>query len=166
MISLAQGGIAAAQYAGIKAGEKSQDRGVPGPFEEQDSRCDSLETWSPKVEEVRLKNGAIETRQWRIVDQEGPHWMFTRSMTAPQDGWEAKPGIDKLNFSPPLESQLKEDEPTFLAYAPNDADNVADSQAMTTMTEAFGPAVGTFQWRDKTYGFALAEKLPCFKTRK
>src|SRR5262249_20730970 len=48
----------------------------------------------------------------------------------------------------------------------NDADNVADSQAMTTMTEAFGPAVGTFQWRDKTYGFALAEKLPCFKTRK
>src|SRR5215470_15401450 len=69
MISLAQGGIAAAQYAGIKAGEKSQDRGVPGPFEEQDSRCDSLETWSPKVEEVRLKNGAIETRQWRIVDQ-------------------------------------------------------------------------------------------------
>jgi hypothetical protein len=37
---------------------------------------------------------------------------------------------------------------------------------MTVVTEAFGPAVGTFQWRGRIYGFTLVKELPCFKPLK
>jgi hypothetical protein len=165
--SVASGGLAVGEYAGIKAGEKAHDLHVPGPPDEQQQRCDELAADPPGVEEVRNHDGVIESREWRMVPGEGaPKWQMIAETGADKDGWAPKPGISKLGFKPPLSTLLDGDEPQFLAYAPSTVETVADSRRMTVVTEAFGPAVGTFQWRGRSYGFALVKVLPCFKQLK
>ncbi len=162
--TLAQGGVAVAGYSAIKAGEAKADRHTPGAIDDQEERCDALIGAAPGVEEVRKrKDDTIESRQWRLIDPGNPHWMIVRGKNAPVDAWEARSRtISRLNFSPPLSDQLDYKKSAFLAYAPNDLDNIDDSRQMTSVTEAFGPPTGTFQWRGKTYGYVLVPQLPCF----
>jgi len=165
--TIVQGGVAAAGYSAIRAGEKSADKHTPGSLDDQEERCEALVGSAPDVEEVRKnKYDIIEVRQWRLVDPSNPHWMIVQGKQAPADGWEPKPRINKLGFSPPLADQLDYGESQFLAYAPNNLDSIEDSRAMTSVTEAFGQPVGTFQWRGKTYGYTLVPQLPCFPVRK
>jgi hypothetical protein len=165
---VAQGGIAAASMAGMKAGERSADRHTPGTLEDQEDRCDALVGKTPGVEEVRKnKQDLIESRQWHLVNAKDPHWMIVRTESGPGgDGWEPKPGIYKLQFDPPLLDQLDYKKSQFLAYAPSTVQTIDDSRAMTSVTEAFGNPTGTFQWRGKTYGYVLVSQLPCFPAEK
>jgi hypothetical protein len=164
MASVASGGLAVGEMAGIKASEKATDRHVPGPRDEQDQRCDELAADPPGVEEVRDHSGVIESRQWMLVPgQTAPRWEMITEKGADAKGWAPKPNIANLAFNPPLKSLLEQDEPQFLAYAPFTVETVADSRNMNTVRQAFGPAVGTFQWRGRRYGFALVKQLPCFK---
>jgi hypothetical protein len=162
--SVASGGLAVGEMAGIKAGEKATDRHVPGPRDEQEQRCEELAADPPGVEEVRYHSGVIESRQWKLVAGEtAPKWEMITEKGADAVGWAPKPNISHLDFKPQLNTLLEEDEPQFLAYAPFTVETVADSRMMNTVREAFGPAVGTFQWRGRQYGFALVKQLPCFK---
>ncbi len=165
---LAQGGVAAVGYTAIEAGEHKADKHTPGSIDDQEERCDALVGSSPGVEEVRKdKDDTIETRQWRLVDASNPRWTIVRSKNGPEDAWEPKPGIiTHLKFKPPLSDQLDYKKSQFLAYAPNDLENIDDSRAMTSITEAFGAPVGSFQWRGKTYGYVLVPQLPCFPAEK
>ena len=162
-----QGGAAAAGYAGIQIGEKSADRHTPGSLEDQEERCDALVGAPPDIEEVRKnKDDVIEARQWRLVNPAQPRWMIVRTRTGPVDGWEPKPRIGRLQFSPPLLEQLDYKKTRFIAYAPNNLDSVDNSRAMTSITEAFGEPAGTFQWRGTTYGYTMVSQLPCFPAEK
>jgi hypothetical protein len=158
---------AAAGYAGIQMGEKNADRHTPGSLEDQPERCDALVGAAPQIEEVRKnKEDVIEARQWRLVNPENPRWMIVTTKTGPVDGWEPKPRISKLQFSPPLIDQLDYEKTQFIAYAPNNLDSVDNSRAMTSITEAFGEPAGTFQWHGTTYGYTMVPRLPCFPTQK
>jgi hypothetical protein len=162
-----QNGAGAAEIAGVQIGEKNADRHTPGPLEDQQERCDALVGAPPQIEEVRKnKQDVIEARQWRLVNPEKPRWMIVPSKTGPADGWEPKPRISNLQFSPPLIDQLDYDKTQFIAYAPNNLDSVDNSRAMTSVTEAFGEPAGTFQWRGTTYGYTMVPRLPCFPTEK
>ncbi len=164
LASVASGGLAVGEMAGIKASERATDRHVPGPRDEQDERCDELAADPPGVEELRDHSGVIESRQWMLVPGETtPRWEMITEKGADPKGWAPKPNIAHLAFNPPLKSLLEADEPQFLAYAPFTVETVADSRKMNTLRQAFGPAVGTLQWRGKRYGFALVKQLPCFK---
>lgn len=162
-----QNGAGAAEIAGVQIGEKNADRHTPGPLEDQQERCDALVGAAPQIEEVRKnKQDVIEARQWRLVNPEKPRWMIVPSKTGPADGWEPKPRISKLQFSPPLIDQLDYEKTQFIAYAPNNLDSVDNSRAMTSVTEAFGEPAGTFQWHGTTYGYTMVPRLPCFPTEK
>jgi hypothetical protein len=162
-----QNGAGAAEIAGVQIGEKNADRHTPGPLEDQQERCDALVGAPPEIEEIRKnKEDVIEARQWRLVNPEKPRWMIVPSKTGPADGWEPKPRISKLQFSPPLIDQLDYDKTQFIAYAPNNLDSVDNSRAMTSVTEAFGEPAGTFQWRGTTYGYTMVPRLPCFPAEK
>ena len=162
-----QNGAGAAEIAGVQIGEKNADRHTPGPLEDQQERCDALVGAPPEIEEVRKnKQDVIEARQWRLVNPQKPRWMIVPSKTGPADGWEPKPRISKLQFSPPLSEQLDYQKTQFIAYAPNNLDSVENSRAMTSITEAFGEPAGTFQWRGATYGYTMVPRLPCFPTEK
>jgi hypothetical protein len=157
-----------AQVIGSQVAMKSDNGGVSK--EENADACDQLLRVQIGVEEVRKnKAGLIESRQFKIAETSGdPIWIVVRTQTenTSAEAWQPKPGITKLMFNPPLYTMLKPDEPQFLAYAPADVVNVSDSEQFDSMTSAFGSAVGTFKWRDRSYSYALVKELPCFKPEK
>lgn len=162
--SVAGGGLAVGELAGIKASERAGDRHVPGPRDEQGERCDALAADPPGVEEVRNRNGLIESREWKLVPgKSAPRWEMITEPGADAYGWAPKPHIARLGFTPPLASLLHDAEPRFLAYAPFTVETIADSQKMNVVRETFGPADGTFMWRGRQYGFTIVKDLPCFK---
>lgn len=157
-----------AQVIGSQVAMKSDNGGVSK--EENADACDQLLRVQIGVEEVRKnKDGVIESRQWKIAETSGdPIWIVVRTQTenSPKNAWQPKPGITKLMFSPPLYTMLKPDEPQFLAYAPSNVVNVSDSEQFDSMTSAFGSALGTFTWRERSYSYVLVKELPCFKPEK
>jgi hypothetical protein len=163
----AQGGVTLAGYGAIQAGQSRADKHTPGSLDDQEERCDALVGATPGVEEVRkTKQDVIEARQLRLVNAEKPRWMIVAAKNGDELGWEPKPGITKLKFSPPLDEQLDYQKSQFIAYAPNDLDNIDDSRMMTSVTDAFGEPSGTFQWHGKTYGYTMVPRLPCFPFQK
>ena len=163
----AQGVVAVAGYSAIQVGEHKADKHTPGALDDQEERCDALVGATPGVEEVRkTKEDVVEARQWKLIDPGKPHWVIVRTKTATEDGWEPKPHITKLEFAPPLAEQLDYKKSQFIAYAPNNLDDIEDSRGMTSVTEAFGEPFGTFQWHGKTYGYTMVAQLPCFPVEK
>lgn len=163
----AQGVVAVAGYSAIQVGQSKADKHTPGPLDDQEERCEALVGTPPGVEEVRkTKQDVIEARQWKLVDPAKPHWVIVRTRTGPEDAWEPKPRITKLEFTPPLAEQLDYKKSQFIAYAPNNLDDIEDSRSMTSVTEAFGDPFGTFQWHGKTYGYTIVPQLPCFPIEK
>jgi len=163
----AQGVVAVAGYSAIQVGQSKADRHTPGGLDDQEERCDALVGATPGVAEVRkTKEDVIEAREWKLVDPGKPHWVIVRTKTGSENGWESKPRITKLQFTPPLAEQLDYKKSQFVAYAPNNLDNIDDSRTMTSVTEAFGDPFGTFQFHGKTYGYTMVGQLPCFPVEK
>jgi len=131
-------------------------------------RCDDLVKSTPGVEELRrTKDGVVESRQWRLIEQDGnPIWLYVRTPSSPNNGWEQRGALTKLSFNPPLTDMLVPDEPEFLAYVPSISESSTESEQMAAMTTSFGAENGVFYWHGRAYSFALIKKLPCFKPEK
>jgi hypothetical protein len=126
-------------------------------------RCDQLATATPGVEELRINRGSVESRQWTLTSNGvSPRWTFVRGQDGSPDGWAPKPGLDKLNFQPPVEPALTAGSRHFLAYAPVERDTLVDSQKSSTVQQVFGAAQGDFTWRGRKYSYTLTPELPCF----
>lgn len=133
------------------------------PNEQPDEHCDQLVSATPGVEELRTSHGVIESRQWTLAaNGSAPRWAFVRAKDSAPDGWAPKPGIDKLDFQPPLEPLLTAGANHFLAYAPVERMSLADSQESAAMKAVFGAAQGYFTWRGRKYSYTLTSELPCF----
>jgi hypothetical protein len=162
-------GAGSAQLIGSQVAMK-QDSGAGISAEENADKCDQLLRAPVGVEEVRKnKSGEIESRQWKIAQTSGdPIWIVERSQSedSAKNAWQPKPGITNLLFNPPLNQVLEPDKPQYLAYAPADVVNVADSEQFDSMTTAFGAGIGTFKWRERSYSYVLVKELPCFKPAK
>jgi hypothetical protein len=164
--SLAPTAVGATAFVGAQAQDKAANRGVGGPTEEQAGRCDALLRAVPGVEQVRKsKDGSIDSRRWRLFNAgSAPRWMVARSKTAPPDGWEPKPGIDTLKFTPPLEPSIDAGDSVYIIYAPETPMSIAESAQAANLDADFGDAVGhgSFQWHGRAYGFTLVKRLPCY----
>lgn len=133
----------------------------PDPASQE--HCDQLVAATPGVEELRINQGAPESRQWTLIGDGTAHrWVFVRTPDGSAAGWAPKPGLDKLNFQPPVESSLAPGSSHFLAYAPVQTADIAESERSATMRDAFGPAQGEFTWRGRKYSYTVAPELPCF----
>jgi len=136
---------------------------VSRPREDLQEHCDQLAVATPGVEELRINQGSVESRQWTLVsDGSAPRWMFLRGKDSSVDGWAPKPGLDKLNFQPPLEPALNPGTAHFLAYAPLDGANVDEGRKSATAREVFGAPQGNFTWRGRRYSYTVTPELPCF----
>ena len=123
--------------------------------------CDELVAAPPGVEEVRSNQSQVDSRQWTLISNGSDrHWIFVRTADGAPGGWAPKPGIDKLDFQPPLEPALTTRSSMFLAYAR--VDDPTESQRFAAMRDSFGVAQGTFTWRGHKYAYTLAPDLPCF----
>jgi hypothetical protein len=133
------------------------------PDGETQQHCDQLAAATPGVEELRINQGAVESRQWMLVGNGGEHqWIFVRAPDASAGGWAPKPGLDKLDFQPPLGPALAAGSSHFLAYAPVQSQSLAESDKSATIRQVFGAAQGEFTWRGRKYSYTLAPELPCF----
>ena len=133
------------------------------PDRASQEHCDQLAAATPGVEELRINNGTVESRQWTLIGDGSAHrWVFVRAPDASAGGWAPKPGVDKLKFQPPLEPALTAGSSHFLAYAPVESGDIAESQRSATIREVFGAAQGEFTWRGRKYSYTLTPELPCF----
>jgi hypothetical protein len=148
------------------AGQSRISRDDVRPKEELAEHCAQLAKAAPGIEELRVNAGTVESRQWTLIvhDSSAPRWALIRDKNAVADGWAPKPGIENLQFEPPLKSALTDGQSRFLAYAPVESDGDDDVQKVMTMNEVFGGELGKFSWRGRKYGYALAPELPCYPT--
>jgi hypothetical protein len=136
---------------------------VSNPGGDSPQQCDQLATATPGVEELRINHGVVESRQWTLLGNGSAHrWVFVRAPDASADGWAPKPGLDKLDFQPPLEPALAAGSNHFLAYAPVQSASLAESDRSAIAREEFGAAQGEFTWRGRKYSYRLTPELPCF----
>jgi hypothetical protein len=147
----------------IPVGQPGPAIGFTGPKEVLAEHCHQLASATPGVEELRIRNGVVESRQWMLIEHDSaPRWSVSRPKNSTADGWAPKPNLAKLNFTPPLQPVLKNNPREFLAYAATQSDNYDDTQKIVTMNEVFGGIQGKFSWRGKEYGYAMSPELPCF----
>jgi hypothetical protein len=133
------------------------------PAGETQQTCDQLATTTPGVEELRVNQGKVESRQWTLIGNGPDHrWVFVRAPDASAGGWAPKPGLDKLDFQPPLESALTTGSSHFLAYAPVQSQSLVESEKSTAISQVFGAPQGEFTWRGRKYSYILTPQLPCF----
>jgi hypothetical protein len=133
------------------------------PTGETQQTCDQLATATPGVEELRINQGNVESRQWTLVGNGSDHhWVFVRAPDASAGGWAPKPGLDKLDFQPPLGTALATGSSHFLAYAPVQSQDPAESERSATISQVFGAPQGEFTWRGRKYSYTLTPQLPCF----
>jgi len=133
------------------------------PDQSSQEHCDQLAAATPGVEELRINQGSPESRQWTLIGDGSAHrWVFVRPPDGSPEGWAPKPGLDKLNFKPPIEPSLTPGSSHFIAYAPVQSGDIAESQRSSTIREVFGPAQGEFTWRGRNYSYTVAPELPCF----
>ena len=133
------------------------------PSGENQQTCDQLATAPPGVEELRINQGNVESRQWTLIGNGSDHhWVFVRAPDASAGGWAPKPGLDKLDFQPPLETALATGSSHFLAYAPVQSQSLGESDKSSTIAQVFGAPQGEFTWRGRKYSYTLTPQLPCF----
>ena len=133
------------------------------PDQASQQNCDQLVAATPGVEELRINQGTPESRQWTLIGNGASHrWVFVRPPDGSAEGWARKPGLDKLNFQPPIEPALTAGSSHFLAYAPVQSGDIAESQRSANIRELFGVAQGEFTWRGKKYSYTVTPELPCF----
>lgn len=138
-------------------------RDASHPNGELGEHCDELATVTPGVEEIRNNAGVVESRQWTLVaNGSSRSWVYVRPVDGSSDGWAPKPGIDKLNFQPPIEPALAGPGNHFLAYAPIDGNAPDDGQRSAIARAVFGAAQGEFTWHGRKYSYIVAPELPCF----
>ena len=129
----------------------------------QNEHCDELAAATPGVEEIRLNQGAVESRQWTLIANGADwRWIFVRTTDGSPEGWAPKPGIDKLKFDPPIVPTLSTHPSLFLAYASVDSQSPAESPRSAALRDTFGVPQGGFTWRGRRYAYTLAPELPCF----
>src|SRR5579862_1981131 len=133
------------------------------PGGDTQQNCDQLAAAPPGVEELRINRGAVESRQWTLIGNGSEHrWVFVRAPDASASGWAPKPGLDKLDFQPPVDSALASGASHFLAYAPLQSQSLAESERSDTIRGVFGAPQGQFTWRGRKYSYTLTPELPCF----
>jgi len=136
---------------------------VSNPAGGTQQTCSQLATAPPGVEEIRLNQGNVESRQWTLIGNGADHhWVFVRAPDAAAGGWAPKPGLDKLDFHPPLGPALATGSSHFLAYAPVQSQNLGESEKSATISQVFGAPQGEFTWRGRKYSYTLTAQLPCF----
>ena len=132
--------------------------------EDRTQKCEQLVRNLPGVEEIRRTPSlAIESREMRLErTAESYRWVVYRSKGSSPDGWRTQNGLDKLHFNPPLQDLLPDKNPAYIAYVINIAETPDDGERMMSVADNFGPKIGSFEWRAKTFSYTVSKHLPCF----
>jgi hypothetical protein len=155
VVNLAAGSMAAAH-------QSHQDKNMPPPDSDV---CDELSLEIPML--VELKTDATGITRYRELSLVGadldPEWAAMPNQDTKDGGWKLASNFTKMNFQPPLQSELTANSISYVAYAPADAHDATEQDQLNALAIGFGSsATGTFTWNERSFRYALVHKLPCF----
>jgi hypothetical protein len=155
-------GVAHVAEGGAMAAHQSQlDKNMPPPDSDV---CDELSLEVPMLVELRTdKTGVTRYRELSLVGSDlDPEWAAMPNQDAQTGGWKLATNFTKMNFQPPLRTELTANTISYVAYAPSDARDATEQDELNALSIGFGPGTGTFTWNERAYRYALVHKLPCF----
>jgi hypothetical protein len=157
------GGVANLAVGGIAAAHQShQDKNMPPPDSDV---CDELSQEIPMLVELKTdKTGVTRYRELSLVGTDiEPEWAAMPNQDMRDGGWKLASNFTKMNFQPPLQSELTADSITYVAYAATDAHDVTEQDQLNALAIGFSSAgTGTFTWNERSFRYAVVHKLPCF----
>lgn len=126
--------------------------------------CDDLTSEIPLLAELRTdKSGKTDYRELSLTGNEiEPQWVAMPNQSADPSGWKLANNFTKMDFQPPIQPLLKAGSVTYIAYAPDPAQDATEQDQLNALTVGFGPSFGTFRWNNRLYRYAAVQKLPCF----
>jgi hypothetical protein len=156
------GGVANLAVGGIVSAHQSHaDKNMPPPDSDV---CDELSQEVPML--VELKTDATGITRYRELSLVGsdldPEWAAMPNQDMKTGGWKLASNFTKMNFQPPLQSELTANSIAYVAYAPADARDATEQDELNALAIGFGPAMGTFTWNERPFRYAVVHKLPCF----
>jgi len=156
------GGVANLAVGGIVSAHQSHaDKNMPPPDSDV---CDELSQEVPML--VELKTDATGITRYRELSLVGsdldPEWAAMPNQDMKTGGWKLASNFTKMNFQPPLQSELPANSIAYVAYAPADARDATEQDQLNALAIGFGPAMGTFTWNERAFRYAVVHKLPCF----
>jgi hypothetical protein len=149
-------GIQAAEFGGVALGSAVTGKDPTEDTQDSAERCDQLAATPPYLGElVHTSGGAMAVRGLMLGTQGGkPAWFATTTVT----------GFDSLRFVPPLSgAEMDPEKHPFLAFAPSQPLNEAESNQLVALLGSFVTGPGMLSVNGKTYRYAWVGKLPCFQ---
>jgi hypothetical protein len=133
-------------------------------------KCNELVLITPAI--IQFRTDPDGSTIWRELGLGGspdaPRWAVvaaadtaTAKDVAP-DGWSPANNLSHMNFTPPLKTNAKPGDESFLAYAPAESYTAPERDQLASLVLDFGPVAGTFQYKDRTYKYSTLKELPCF----
>jgi hypothetical protein len=152
--NLAVGGIAAAH-------QSHQDKNMPPPDSDV---CDELSQEVPMLVELKTDGtGITRYRELSLVGSDlDPEWAAMPNQNMKDGGWKLASNFTKMNFQPPLQSELTTNSIAYVAYAPAEARDATEQDQLNALEIGFGPEAGTFTWNERAFRYSVVHKLPCF----
>jgi hypothetical protein len=145
-------------------GKNNQNSQLSGDEVDREDRCDELEIEVPGVIELRKSAaGAPEYRELHLGG--GPDesvWTPTLDHDTAAGGWHPAVNFLQMNFAPPLAGAVPDSGTIFLAYAPTEPTTSVERDLLVAMTVNFGAAIGSFDWKGRSYQYSVVHQLPCF----
>lgn len=155
-------GVAHLAEGSVIAAHQSQlDKNMPPPDSDV---CDELSLEVPMLVELRTDaTGVTRYRELALVGSDlEPEWAAMPNQDTKDGGWKLATNFTKMNFQPPLRTELTANTISYVAYAPSDARDATEQDELNALAIGFGPGTGTFTWNERAYRYALVHKLPCF----
>jgi hypothetical protein len=113
---------------------------------------------------IELKTDSLGTTMYRPLNLGGPiidpQVQQAVGQTSGPGAWRDMEDLARMQFQPPLQSQLAPNSVTFLAYAPIQVDNPNDQSQLDALNHDFGPASGIFDWDNRVFLYSAVHQLP------
>jgi hypothetical protein len=133
----------------------------------QQDVCNELQIVVPGIIQLRSDTaGAIEWRELALGGSpDSPQWTISppdKGGVSSATGWQPAVNLGKLDFEPAIQGVVPPGAPTYLAYAPAQAQTSFERDELISLQLDFGPNAGTFKWDGRIYDYTLVKSLPCF----
>jgi len=156
------GGVASLAGGSAAAHQAQADKDTPPPDSDV---CDELSLEIPML--VELRTDATGVTRYRELSLGGadldPQWEAMPNQDTKNGGWKLATNFTKMNFRPPLQSELTANSISYVAYAASDARDATEQDQLNALEIGFGSSpTGTFTWNERAFRYALVHKLPCF----
>jgi hypothetical protein len=142
----------------------AEEASKPAPQLTPGNMCQMMAIARPDMVLVELRKnsaGAPEYRELHLQNSaDEAHWAPVVGTDTAADGWLPAVNFLKMDFNPPLTSEIPDTGTSYLAYAPSPPD-ANDPTQVAQIKPPPGSEVGTFSWGGRIFQYTVARNPPC-----